>query len=191
MRFRIRMRKLKRRQVAALQMNMRRNPTALILTLLFAAASARAQQPEWYKVAPVGGGFSVMMPARPQEEVKTSDDLTLHLFTLTTPDDIYLVSYGDYAPDTKLEQDEHLNATRDGFLRAFNATLLESKKIKVDDRPGIEFTAMTDRAAIKSRIFLFGNRIHQIAVAALNATTDTDDVKRFFSTFVLDRPPKK
>jgi len=191
LRFRIRMRKLKRRQVAALQMNMRRNPTALILTLLFAAASARAQQPEWYKVAPVGGGFSVMMPARPQEEVKTSDDLTLHLFTLTTPDDIYLVRYGDYAPDTKLEQDEHLNATRDGFLRAFNATLLESKKIKVDDRPGIEFTAMTDRAAIKSRIFLFGNRIHQIAVAALNATTDTDDVKRFFSTFVLDRPTKK
>lgn len=170
---------------------LKRNFTVLIIILLFATASTPAQQPDWYKVAPVGGGFSVMMPARPQEEVKTSDDLTLHLFTLTTPDNIYLVSYGDYAPGTKIDPEDHLNASRDSFLRAFNATLLESRKIKVDGRPGVEFTAMTDRAALKSRIFLFGNRIHQIAVAALNATTNTEDVKRFFASFEMDRAAKE
>jgi hypothetical protein len=127
-----------------------------------------------------------MMPARPQEEVKTSDDLTLHLFTLTTPDDIYLVSYGDYAAGAHFEPDEQLEASRDGFLRAFNAKLLGSKKIKLEGRPGIEFTA--NRSRHQEPIFVFGNRIHQIAVAALNATTDTDDVKRFFSSFTLSRP---
>jgi hypothetical protein len=72
-----------------------------------------------------------------------------------------------------------------------NATVVETKKIKMNGRPGIEFTAITDRAAIKSRIFLFGNRIHQIAVAALNATTETDDVKRFFSSFAFTTATSK
>src|SRR5262245_17902319 len=130
--------------IQAMILTMKQKTPALILILLFAAAMVRAQQPAWYKVAPVGAGFSVMMPARPQEEVKTSDDLSLHLFTLTTPDDIYLVSYGDYAPGVRFEVDEQLEASRDGFLRAFNAKLLESKKIKMEGRPGIEFTAMTD-----------------------------------------------
>ena len=132
-----------------------------------------------------------MMPAHPQEEVKTSDDLTMHLFTLITPDDIYMANYGDYAPGVRFDVDEQLNASRDSFVRHLNATLLETKKIKMNGRPGIEFTAMTDRAAIKSRIFLFGNRIHQIAVAALNATTETDDVKRFFSSFAFTTATSK
>ena len=164
---------------------------AIIFILCLTSSLAASQDREWFKLAPLSGGFSVMVPAQPQEEIKTSDDFTMHLFTLTTPDDIYLASYGDYAPGARFEVEEQLNASRDSFARDLNARVVESKKIKMNGRPGLEFTAVTDRAAIKSRIYLFGNRIHQIAVAALNGTTETDDVKRFFASFAFTNTSSK
>jgi len=164
---------------------------AIIFILLGASSLPASQGVEWFKLAPMGGGFSVLMPAQPQEEVKTTDDFTMHLFTLTTEDDIYLASYGDYAPGLRIDVDEQLSASRESFARDLNARVIDSKKIKMDGRPGLEFAAVTDRAAIKSRIYLFGNRIHQVAVAALNGTTETDDVKRFFSSFAFTAAKSK
>jgi hypothetical protein len=55
---------------------------AIIFILCLNSPLVVSQDREWFKLAPIGSGFSVMMPAHPQEEVKTSDDLTVHLFTL-------------------------------------------------------------------------------------------------------------
>ena len=159
--------------------------SATLFVLICALAVSAFQSPEWIKFSPVGGGFSVLMPAKPEEEVKSSDDFTSHLFSITTDKAIYLAGYGDYAPSIKLSVDAELTANRDKFLKGLNATLVASKQIALDGRPGLEFTGESEQASFKSRVYLSGNRVYQIAVAVIKGKTDPDNLDRFFASFVL------
>lgn len=58
--------------------------TSIGLILVVASTLSGFQDSGWIKVAPVGAGFSVMMPAKPAEEVHPGEDLTTHLFVLST-----------------------------------------------------------------------------------------------------------
>src|SRR2546429_9654467 len=116
---------------------LKRINAAAILVLACALAVSAFQSAEWVKVSPVGAGFSVLMPAKPEEEVKPSDDFTSHLFSITTDK---AMAYGMYAPSIKLSADAELTANRDKFLKDLNASLLASKQITLDGRPGLEFT---------------------------------------------------
>jgi len=172
---------------------LKRTNSATIFVLACALAVSAFQSVEWIKVTPVGAGFSVLMPAKPEEEVKSGGDFTLHLFSITTAKAIYLAGYGDYAPSLKLSVDAELTANRDKFLKGLNATLVGSKQIILDGRPGLEFTGESEQASFKSRVYLSGNRVYQIAVAVLSGKTDDDNVDRFFASFALansQSPPK-
>jgi hypothetical protein len=132
------------------------------------------------------------MPSKPEEEIKNTDDFTMHLFTVSTESTIYLASYGDYAPSVRIEVESLLAANRDNFAEGLNAKVITSKGITMAGRPGLEFIAQNSEAWIKSRIFLFGNRIHQIAVATPNG--ETENARRFLSSFVFTgavTPPKQ
>ncbi len=157
----------------------------LVFAILICAVSttARTYQADWVRVEPLGGGFSVMMPAKPEEKVEPSDQFTFHLFTVTTSKAIYLASYGDYAPSIKLDPEGELLANRDNFLKGVNAKLIESHKINLDGRAALEFTGESDQASFKSRVYLFGNRVHQIAVAVFKGQDDPDGMNRFFASF--------
>ena len=156
-----------------------------ILLLLALASSLSAFQSEWVKVAPVGGGFSIMMPGKAEEKVDPSDQFTFHLFTVTTDKTIYLAGWGDYAASIKLDPERELIANRDNFLKGVNAKLIDSKKTTLEGRAGLEFTGESDQASFKSRVYLFGNRVHQIAVAVFKGQDDTDNVNRFFASLSL------
>ena len=163
----------------------RRVSSAIIFLLVVAAGIEGGQADEWKKLEPVGAGFSAQMPGTPEEDVNSTDDFTMHLFTLTTSDAIYLVGYGDYAPSIRIDVDSELVANRDNFAKRLNARVSESKRITVDGRPGLEFTAESDQAWIRSRVFLFGNRVHQVAVATPTGRRDSDDAKRFLASFAF------
>src|SRR2546429_6436455 len=90
----------------------------LLLQIMVAPLVFAFQATDWVKVAPAGGGFSVMMPGKPEEEVKPGKDFTSHLFTVTTDKGIYLAAYADYAPNIKLNVSGELAANRDNFLKA-------------------------------------------------------------------------
>jgi hypothetical protein len=156
---------------------------AVALLLGCTGCVAAAQSSDWIKVAPVGGGFSVLMPAKPEEEVRPGDNLTTHLFRVTTGNSLYLVAYGDYAPSIRLNVDDELAANRDKFLKGLNATLKTTKQLTVDGRKGIEFTGESDQASFKSRVFIFGTRFHQIAMAVFKGSDDTENADRFFTSF--------
>jgi len=165
----------------------KRVSTALLF-LLITAGSLRALQPdEWIKVAPTGGGFSVMMPARPEEEVNSQKDYVGHMFTVTTANAIYSVSYGDYAPSIRLDVDDELAADRDKFVEGLNAKLLESKRITLDGRAGLEFMAENEQAKFQSRVYLFGNRVHQVGVAVFHGKDESENAKRFLSSFAFTK----
>jgi len=158
---------------------------AAILVLVCALTVSAFQNADWIKVAPVGAGFSVLMPGKPEEEVKSAPDFTLHLFSIMAEKTIYVAAYGDYAPSTKLAPDGELMANRDNFLKGLNATLVASKQITLDGRPGLEFTGESEQASFKSRVYLFGNRVYQVAVAVLGGKTDSANADRFFASFAF------
>jgi len=160
-----------------------RKRLCLILFLTFARLVFASQATEWIRVAPVGGGFTVMMPGKPNEEAKPGADFTSHLFTVTTDKAIYLAAYADYAPNITLNVSGELAANRDNFLKALDAKLIDSKEISMDGHTGLEFTGESDQASFKSRVYLFGNRIHQIGVAVFKGKDDTANADRFFGSF--------
>ncbi len=157
----------------------------VIVVLALHSSLAASQSDEWIKLEPLGGGFSVMLPAKAEEQVRAGDDLTLHLFILDTRYVIYSVSYGDYAPSVQIDVDNELVANRDSFARSLSATVIDSKKITRSGRKGLEFTAQNDTTFITSQLYIFGNRLHQITVAVPNGRRDNPNIERFFASFVF------
>ncbi len=153
--------------------------------ILILAATLNAYQSDWLKVAPAGGGFSIMMPGKAEEKVEPSENFTFYSFTVTGAKAVYLASYGDYAASIKLNPEAELLANRDNFLKGLNAKLIESKKVTLDGRTGLEFTGENDQGWYKSRVYLLGNRVHQIAVAVPRGQDDTDNANRFFASFTF------
>jgi hypothetical protein len=162
---------------------MLRQTAALVLLFCF----GHAQGDEWIKVAPVGGGFSVMMPAKPEEEKRPGDDLTVNLFSATTDNALYTVAYGDYAPSVRFNVDDELAANRDNFLKGVGASLKTTKPLTTDGRKGVEFTGENAQASFKSRVFIFGTRFYQIAVAVLRGKDDAENSNKFFASFEFTR----
>ena len=154
----------------------------LLVTL---AASLNAYQSGWVKVEPLGGGFSVMMPAKPDEKVEPPEKFTFHLFTVKGERAIYAASFGDYAPSIKLNSEGELIADRDNFLKGVNAKLIESRKITLDGHAGLEFTAENETASFRGRFYLLGNRAYQLAVVIFRGQDDSDNVNRFFDSFTF------
>lgn len=162
---------------------LRRILKSAVLVLLLAASSSAYQSTDWVKVAPIGSGFSVMMPVKPEEQVEQGSDLTTHIFGATTENGLYIAAYGDYAPSVSLNADEELIASRDRFLKSLDAKLISTKNITFDGRHGIEFTGENGQASFKSRVFIFGNRVHQIAVAVFKGKDNSENVNRFLTSF--------
>ena len=170
--------------------NLKRNRLPLVfLPAVFLNLVALAQQAtDWVKVSPAGSGFSVVMPGKPQEEIKPGDDFTSHLFTVRTDKAIYLVGYGDYAPALRLNVKAELMANRDNFLKDLGARLIDSKEIKMGDREGLDFTGESDQATFRSRIYLFGNRVHQIGVAVFKGQEAAESSDKFLASFAFEKP---
>ena len=157
---------------------------SVLLFLLFTSLM-HAQDREWAKVAPEGAGFSVMMPRRPTESVESKDLFTVHSFVANAGTTLLIAVYVDYVPSMKMNEAAELIANRDNFLKGVNAQLTKSKEIKLDGRSGLEFAAEDDRRLYKSRVYIFGNRVHQIATATPKDDADTDSVDRFFASFAF------
>jgi hypothetical protein len=167
-------------------------PKQILLTtalLLFFASSLPAMQSnDWIKFAAPGGGFTVMMPAEPKElELTPVPDFTAHGYGVAVDGVIYVCLYGDYAASVHLNPDGELAANRDNFLKPLNASLLSTEKIHLDGRNGLEFTGESTEHIFQSKVYIFGNRIYQIAVTVPKGTGDANAAKasRFLNSFTF------
>src|SRR2546423_546638 len=113
-----------------------------------------------------------MMPRRPTESVETKELFTVHSFIANTGTALLVAVYVDYAPSMKMNEAAELIANRDNFLKGVNAQLIKSREIKLDGRSGLEFTAEDENRLYKSRVYVFGNRVHQIACATVKGDED-------------------
>jgi hypothetical protein len=158
----------------------------LTLLLAFPSSLAASQSGDWIKFAPEGGGFTILMPSQPKAiEVKPREDFISHLFTAISANVIYMAGYIDYAPSVSLDPAAEMIANRDQFLRGLNAALTSSKSIELDGHSGLEFTGESDQYYFKSRFYVFGNRIHQIAVERPKGPEGLASTDRFFASFAF------
>jgi hypothetical protein len=160
----------------------------LAALILSSAFSIGAAQTEWVKVAPIGGGFSIMLPAKPTEESKVDKDYSSHSLSLTTDTTIYIVEYGDYAPTIKLDPAGELAANRDNFVKTFEGKLLDSREISLQGHSGLEFSAENANLSAKCRVYIFGNRVYMLASGVKKGDTNFQNVDRFLTSFAFSQP---
>lgn len=156
------------------------------LVLLLASSLPAMQSNNWVKVAPAGGGFTVMMPVEPKELEQTPlPEFSSRIFGENVNDFVYICLYGDYAASIHLNPDAELAANRDNFLKVLNASLISTKKIELDGRAGLEFTGENAQSTFQSRVYILGNRVFQIAVGVPKGTADTANATRFLQSFAF------
>ena len=157
----------------------------LFALLIMASLNAFAQDEKWIRFSPAGSGFEIMLPSEPTEKVEKRANFTTHMYSSTLGRTVFLISYSDYQtiPAKALE------ANRDDFNKQMQATLLSSRNVEFDGKTGLEFTSEISAANVKSRIFLVGNRLYQIAALVFKDTQDETRVDRFFQSFAFLKTP--
>lgn len=159
-------------------------PAALLLTFLFQSVLAQA---DWIRFSPKGSDFVVMLPGEPKEDVQTKDQFTIHLYTINSGKAIFLVGYGEYAPSVRFDPQKELEANRDNFNSGVKATLLTSKTYDLDGHPALEFTSETNQVSLKSRVFVEGNRIIQLATLVYKGNDESKNVDKFLDSFAFTK----
>ena len=162
-----------------------RNVAALIVFALLLQSALGQAAKEWIRFAPPNGGFVIMMPDKPKEDMDVKDGFTTHLFTVSAGQAVYLVGFGDYGPSVKLDPQKELEANRDNFNKGLNATLQTSTQYNIDGRMGLEFTSETTNATLKSRVFIVGNRVIQLATLVSKNSNEKLNVDKFLDSFAF------
>ncbi|PWT89090.1 MAG: hypothetical protein C5B55_11975 [Blastocatellia bacterium] len=158
-------------------------PSAIVLVLLLQPAIS--QTSEWIRFTPKGGNFVVMLPSQPKEDVSVKENFTTHLYTVSAGKAIFLIGFGEYAPGVRIDPQKELEANRDNFNLGLKATLLTSKTYDMDGRPALEFTSETQQVNLRSRVFLVGNRVIQLATLVYKGYDESQNVDKFLDSFAF------
>lgn len=133
----------------------------LILVLLQSTTLAQTDS-TWTRVEPEGAGFTVLMPAKPIEQVSRKKKLTLHAYIAQFGTAIYAANFSEYISPVTVPADERLKTERDSFNKGIKADLVNSRSITQDDLQGLEFTSETSGATVRGKVFLKGQRVFMI-----------------------------
>jgi hypothetical protein len=127
------------------------------------------------------------MPGKPSDSSKTVDSVpgpyTTRLFVLRNGSDVFVVGWVDYDPRFNFERQTELEANRDNFVKNLNATLLDTRNVKIDGFQAIEFTAETEDRIFHSRVYMVGRRPYQIIIGSPKNLDDSVKVNKFFNSF--------
>jgi hypothetical protein len=103
----------------------------------------------------------------------------------------FIVSYHDMVDpvtDTP-HQNKILNGAMRGSIARVLGTMIESKKIKLQQYPGRQFDynckQYENNLRLSSRIFLVGQRLYQLNVVSHEDDFDERAAKKFFQSFKL------
>ena len=142
----------------------------------------------WSKFTSPEGRFSVFMPGKPTNEVKTtpSTDIgpyTTRLYRLIQRPHVFLIGYVDYDPSFNFDVHAELEMNRDNFVTGLQATLLTTQMRTINGYLAIEFTAETAERFFSSRVYMVGRRPYQIVIGSPKGVDDSININRFFNSF--------
>jgi hypothetical protein len=171
---------------------MRRKALLVILLVLGAAAWTQTGADGWSRYTNSEAGFSVLMPAQPEESSRTEKGVVLQTFKVIQRPRLYLVIYSYYPDaDLKLEISERLRMEKDGFINGLgDGKLISEREFKSKrgsaDVPALEFTAETSNAIYKSLVLVDGHRVYFVCTGSVKGNDSTSQFERFLGSFKLD-----
>ena len=135
------------------------------------------------------GGFTVLMPANPQQVDRTEQTpggpVQIHVAQAADPAAQYVSTYSDFPPGSleKVKTSELLDAFQRSTLQATNGTLVGSRDIQVDGLPGREFTAsQADGGQMTARLLVAPGRVYSLAGTYPQGQAPAS-VQRFLGSF--------
>jgi hypothetical protein len=171
---------------------------AILVGLIGSIAFAQ-EHTDWTSFTSPEGRFTVLMPTKPELEIKNSDTpqgtLVLHLVSATSDNGYFLVSYNDYPNVDASNVQTALEAAQKGALESLGGDLISSHKISLGDNPGLEFSAKKiskdsevskdSEIIANARYYFVGRRLYQVLVLTYKAHADSPDIQKFLNSFQL------
>jgi hypothetical protein len=166
----------------------------LSLTLpLFLGTTQKAA--EWKTFASAKGGFSVVLPAEPSEQVQSvktpagTVDVILYLVDGKKDAASYVVGYSEF-PEKALQtgtSEKRLDNARDGAVQSAKGKLKEEKKILLGAYPGRDLVIESEtRGVVRTRIYAVRNRLYQTMIIGPKKAVDSSDAGVFLDSFKLN-----
>ena len=150
-------------------------------------ANPPATSDGWAKFTSDEGRFSVVMPGVPEDSVETKPSdhgpYTTHMFVLRHQGKVFLIGYVDYDPSFNFNRQAELEMNRDNFIKNLNATLLNTRSLRIDGYQVLEFTAEAPQRIFRSRVYMVGRRPYQIVIGSPKGVDDSVTINRFFNSF--------
>ncbi|WP_052672210.1 CHAT domain-containing protein [Aliterella atlantica] len=151
----------------------------------------RTNSAKWQEFSTQEGGFSVLLPGKPQQETKPIEpgSGTLNNFFVDLKYGTYGVSYADFPNasnqlDPK-QVDDLLNSVRDSAVG--KGKLLTDRNITLDGYKGKEIEYVSAGLTYKTRIYWVKQRLYQQIVVLANPKLAANS-DRFFNSFKLLAP---
>jgi hypothetical protein len=171
---------------------------ALLLAHLTQAINLQAGQSEWTVYSSKEGGFSILMPGMPKEQVSTQEvpnmgTAQIHLFVVRHESGFYMASYVDYPPLAKTDQ-ENADSFGKGFLRSVGQGIAQGAKGKVVKETEINFGAYPGReilielpaGLLTARAYFIKRRGYQLIAGPSTPGAENGNIKKFLDSFRVD-----
>ena len=187
-----------------------KNTILILVFFVLSFASVRAQQPPatsavsqdsdtWVKVAPVGGGYTVLMPSKASEQVAPVEgrpDVENHLVTLETELAGYVVSYVQFPEEVTdpVAIKEMLDRGREGGIKSSGGTLKSESEIKLNGYSGREWKMEIPGGLVTiARAYWVRRRLYQAVFITAPKVSDSPEIiklrqesgSKFFNSFAL------
>jgi len=149
---------------------------------------------DWREVASASGGYSVLMPAKPEhaqrEIVVGGVALAMSMASVRRDGMAFGAAYADI-PAGYARPAELLAAARDALVRNIDGRITSAHEVTIDGAAGLEFSAdghVGERLMrLAARVFVANSRFYQVAVVGQRDRLADADIRLFLGSFRLLR----
>ena len=151
------------------------------------AQNTSINQANWEKFSSSKGGFSVLMPGTPTEDIETDktdegETYEQHFFSLSQPEGEYLVAYSDFTEEeVRVVGADKILEAMSKELQASATQVLSQNTISLQGNPGRMLKYKDSDGSINhTQMFIVKGRLFLLTARASDA-----NAKRFFDSFSL------
>lgn len=151
------------------------------LAVVFAVSAIAA---DWTDYTSAKYKYSAKFPGKTTEKDQGKLNIVMFEKDASTAYTVITSSLGvNVAPDATARV---LDATRDGFVKGANGTLVDEKKITVGKYPGREINVKTIGGAyMRARLYLVNDILYQVIAGGSKELVGNADTTKFMDSFKL------
>ncbi|MCX7355925.1 MAG: hypothetical protein NTY59_14070 [Alphaproteobacteria bacterium] len=162
------------------------------------STGAWAMSPNWVKLTPSEGRFTISCPTTPSHETWQEQGVAtprvVNIYQCGNAGITVVVAYSDFLPGTKIDANAELAANRDSFLTRVKATPISSTPFlyQPGDKklPALDVEATGQGRNYRSFGIVDGDRVYQIVVGAPDAPQAAIRMQEVLRSFQLNMASK-